>query len=49
VAGAAAAGIRAVRVRTGEYADLPDHPLTWATADDLPGALRFLRLAPGSC
>jgi ribonucleotide monophosphatase NagD (HAD superfamily) len=38
VRGAAAAGLRAIRVRTGEYAALPDDPAPWRTARDMPAA-----------
>lgn len=37
-AGALAVGLRAVRVRTGEYAACPDLPGTWLTAPDFPAA-----------
>lgn len=39
VAAAAAAGMRAVRVRTGEYARRPDDPQPWATAPDVGAAI----------
>lgn len=46
VAGAHAAGLRAVRVRQGEYAQLPDappgHPAPWASFGDVNSALEFL-------
>jgi HAD superfamily hydrolase (TIGR01509 family) len=42
VRGAAAAGIRAIRVRTGEYAARPDHPLPWRTARDMPAAVALV-------
>jgi HAD superfamily hydrolase (TIGR01549 family) len=42
VAGANAAGMRAIRVRTGEYAETPDHPKPWATAGDVVEATRLL-------
>ena len=38
VRGADAAGLRAIRVRTGEYAGLPDDPVPWCTARDVPAA-----------
>jgi len=38
VGGAAAVGMRAIRVRTGEYAALPDDPQPWRTARDVPEA-----------
>ncbi|MGH9303435.1 MAG: HAD family hydrolase [Acidimicrobiales bacterium] len=43
IEGASRAGMRALRVRTGEFASSPDHPLTWAVADDFPAACRLLR------
>ncbi len=44
VAGAAAVGMRAIRVRTGEYAQLPDDDAEppWRTFDDAAAALRWL-------
>lgn len=49
VAAAAAAGMRAIRVRTGEYADRPDDPRPWATAPDVATAVDgLLRLSVGS-
>lgn len=42
VAGAAAIGMRALRVRTGEYAHVEDHPSTWAVSDTLAEAAAFL-------
>ena len=42
VAGPAAVGMRAVRVRTGEYRMRPDRPPAWALADDVVDALKFL-------
>lgn len=42
VAAAAGAGIRAVRVQTGEYANRPDHPFTWRTARNAPQAVEDL-------
>ncbi len=42
VAGAAAAGMRALRVRTGEYAHVEDHPATWGVSESLADALGFL-------
>ena len=51
-AGATAAGMRAVRVRTGEYRDVPDDPAPWATASDLAAAVALLEpqlpTSPGS-
>jgi putative hydrolase of the HAD superfamily len=48
VAGAAAAGLRAIRVRTGEYADRPDEPAPWRSASDAVAAIELLQpaLAP---
>ncbi|MCB0914858.1 MAG: HAD-IA family hydrolase [Actinobacteria bacterium] len=43
VASAAGAGARAVRVRTGEYADRPDHPFTWRVAPTAVAAAEMLR------
>src|SRR5206468_3017739 len=50
VAGARAAGMLAVRVRSGEYAAVPDDPRPWRSLPDLTGAIRTLRplLAPVS-
>ena len=42
VAGALAAGMRPVRVRTGEYAGWPDRPRPWRTAPDVMGAVSLL-------
>lgn len=42
IAGAAGLPMRAIRVRTGEYAHRPDHPGTWMTAADFPAALALL-------
>jgi putative hydrolase of the HAD superfamily len=39
VQAAAATGMRAIRVRTGEYADRPDDPQPWATATDAVAAI----------
>jgi len=39
VAAAVAAGMRAIRVRTGEYAARPDDPQPWATAPDAVSAI----------
>ncbi|ODU05128.1 MAG: hypothetical protein ABS81_08400 [Pseudonocardia sp. SCN 72-86] len=50
VAGAVGAGLRAVRVGTGEYAAAPDHPSTWrraATFADAVETLLPLLPAPG--
>ena len=48
VAGALAAGMLAVRVRSGEYAAVPDDPRPWRSVPDVTGAIRALRplLAP---
>ncbi len=43
VAGATAAGMRAVRALTGEYRCAPDDPPAWATVPDLAQALRVVR------
>lgn len=40
VAAAHAAGMRAVRVRTGEYRHRPDLPGTWRSVDSFPQAVR---------
>jgi putative hydrolase of the HAD superfamily len=42
VVGAVGAGARAIRVGTGEYAALPDHPATWFRADTFAGAVTAL-------
>jgi putative hydrolase of the HAD superfamily len=42
IAAAAAAGMRAIRVRTGEYATRPDDPQPWATAPDAVVAVEGL-------
>lgn len=42
VRGAAAAGMRAIRVRTGEYAALPDEPAPWRSARDVPEAVSIV-------
>lgn len=42
IAGALAAGMRAVRVTTGEYATRPDHPGTWFRAPCFAAAVRLL-------
>lgn len=44
-AAASGAGVRSIRVRTGEYTDAPDHPFTWRTAQDAPSAIAELRAA----
>jgi putative hydrolase of the HAD superfamily len=43
VAGAAGAGIRAIRVFTGEYAGMPDTPAPWASARDAVEAMWLVR------
>jgi putative hydrolase of the HAD superfamily len=43
VAGAIASGMRAVRVRTGEYASLPDAPVPWRSVASAVDAIRLLR------
>lgn len=49
VEAAVRAGIRALRVGTGEYCEQPDHEATWAVAPDFPDAARLLaRFAMGS-
>lgn len=40
VASAAAAGVRAIRVKTGEYGARPDHPFTWRVAGTAVEAVR---------
>ena len=42
VAGATGAGLRAVRVGTGEYAERPDHPDTWFRTDTFAAAVDLL-------
>jgi putative hydrolase of the HAD superfamily len=42
IAGAQHAGMRAIRVRTGEYASRPDVVTPWRTASDAASALRAL-------
>lgn len=42
VAGAAAVGMRAIRVGTGEYSARPDHPDTWARLDSFAAAVAHL-------
>lgn len=39
VAGALAADVRAIRVRTGEYSASPDHPATWLCVDTFVDAV----------
>jgi len=43
VRGAAAAGLRAIRVRTGEYCALPDEPAPWRSARDVIEAVSIVR------
>lgn len=45
IAGAQHAGLRAIRVRTGEYASRPDVVTPWRTAPDATSALRALVVA----
>jgi putative hydrolase of the HAD superfamily len=42
VAGAAAVGLRAIRVRTGEYAEQPDIPAPWRTAATFVDAVELV-------
>jgi putative hydrolase of the HAD superfamily len=42
VRGASAAGIRAVRVRTGEYGSVPDDPEPWASVTDAVAAIAWV-------
>jgi putative hydrolase of the HAD superfamily len=42
VAAARAAGMRSIRVHTGEYAKEPDHPAAWRRVADLPAAVRSI-------
>lgn len=42
IAGAQQVGMRAIRVRTGEYAGRPDAVTPWRSAPDAASALRFL-------
>ena len=42
VAGAAAVGMRAVRVRTGEYSAAPDDPAPWQSAGSFADAVHLL-------
>jgi putative hydrolase of the HAD superfamily len=42
VAGAAAAGLRAIRVRTGEYSERPDEPVSWQSVTDVVAAVALL-------
>ena len=42
IAGAAGAGLRAVRVHTGEYRDRPDRPRAWRSARDVTHAVELL-------
>jgi putative hydrolase of the HAD superfamily len=45
VAGAAAVGLRAIRVRTGEYANRPDQPTPWRSAPDVVAAIALVQPA----
>jgi putative hydrolase of the HAD superfamily len=42
IAGAVAAGVRAIRVHTGEYAGSPDVPAPWASVRDVVAAIGLL-------
>ena len=44
-AGAIAAGMRAIRVRSGEYAGQPDEPAPWLSCTDFPTAVAALLAA----
>ena len=44
-AAALAAGMRAIRVRSGEYADQPDDPQPWLSCSDFPAAVAALLAA----
>jgi putative hydrolase of the HAD superfamily len=48
VAAALVAGMRPIRVRTGEYADRPDDPQPWATAPDVVSAIDGLLRLPAA-
>jgi putative hydrolase of the HAD superfamily len=48
IAGAQHVGMRAIRVRTGEYASRPDAVTPWRTAPDAASALRALRDLAGT-
>ena len=43
IAGAAAVGMRTVRVRTGEYASAPDEPAAWRTVATVADAMKMLQ------
>ncbi len=43
VRGAAAVGMRAIRVRTGEYGAVPDDPAPWRSARDVGAAVSIVR------
>jgi putative hydrolase of the HAD superfamily len=45
VAGAAATGLRAIRVHTGEYAGRPDEPVPWRSVSDAVAAIELLQPA----
>lgn len=45
VAGAVGAGLRAVRVRTGEWRDDPDDDRAWATVDTVTAAIALIQRA----
>jgi putative hydrolase of the HAD superfamily len=42
IAGALAAGVRPIRVHTGEYAAAPDEPAPWASVRDVVAAIALL-------
>jgi putative hydrolase of the HAD superfamily len=46
VQGAVAVGMRAIRVRTGEYRAMPDDPVPWRSAGDVTEAVAIV-LASG--
>jgi putative hydrolase of the HAD superfamily len=48
VAAALAAGMRAIRVRTGEFANRPDDPQPWATAPHAVSAIEGLLQLPAA-
>lgn len=48
IAGAQQVGMRAVRVRTGEYASRPDSVTPWQTTPDAASALRLLSRMAGA-
>jgi putative hydrolase of the HAD superfamily len=48
ITGAMSAGLRAIRVRTGEYGDYPDDLPPWQVAPDVVEAIEMLRPMLGS-